>query len=194
MRASRLDIDIRGELERFQARRVRYRSPGRHLSEVVKYIMTKIEPKRFAGGGKIDPLMAAGGFIWEDALSWVLGRQLGLRQIEVEQDGIFITLDGFNRAQWRTREAKSTKISAANPIASEKFWHWHVQVMGGCKAMDATECEIVVLHVNGSYELGGGRFGEPVANAWVVSYTPREIEENWRMILRARDRMEKEER
>jgi hypothetical protein len=193
MRASRLDIDIEAELARFQARRVTHRSPGRHLSEVMRYIMTKLKPERFGGDGEIKPAMAQGGFIWEDTLSWVFGRQLGMRQIEVEQDGIFLTLDGFDTEQWRTREAKSTKISAANGISSERFWHWHVQIMAGCRAMDTTECELIVLHANGSYEMAGGRFGEPVANPWLVGYTPREIEENWRMILRARDRMENEQ-
>jgi hypothetical protein len=66
--------------------------------------------------------------------------------------------------------------------------------MGGLKATGATECELVVLHVNGAYEMGGGRFGEERANAWLLSFTTREVEENWRMILRARDRMRKEAR
>lgn len=189
MRAFRLPIDIEADLARIQARRVRHRSPGTHLSEIVKYIITVLFPEKYGGGGPINPVRAQVGFLWEDMLSREFARQLGMKQIEVEQDGIFLTLDGFNTAEWRTREAKTTKISAANPIRSSRFWHWHIQTMAGCRAMETTECELVALHINGSYELGGGRFGEEVAKAWLMQYTPREIEENWRMVLRARDRM-----
>jgi len=188
VRASHLDVDIAAELTRIQARRVKHRSPGLHLSDCLKFIMTVLEPGKY-GDGEINPLMVHQGFLWEDLLSEQLGRQLGMRQTEVEQDGIFITLDGFNTREWRTREAKATKISAANPIRSSRFWKWHAQMMAGCRAMETRECELVVLFINGSYELGGGRFGEQVGRAWVMEYTPREIEDNWRMVLRARDRM-----
>lgn len=192
MRASALPIDIEAEFSRLQARRVKHRSPGAHLSTIVKYIITIVHPERYGGGGKISPVRAQVGFLWEDMLSWALARQLGMRQIEVELDGVFMTLDGFNTTEWRTREAKVTKISSANPITSSRFWHWHIQMMAGCRAMETGECELVVLHVNGAYEMGGGRFGDEQARAWLVSFSPREIEENWRMVLRARDRMKRE--
>jgi hypothetical protein len=189
VRAAALDVDIAAELAKVQARRVKYRSPGLHLSDCLKFIMTVLDPGKYGDSGAIDPLMVAQGFLWEDLLSGQLGRQLGMRQTEVERDGIFITLDGFNTDLWRTREAKATKISAANPIASAKFWYWHAQMMAGCRAMDTRECELVVLFINGSYELGGGRFGRQIGRAWVVGYSEREIEDNWRMVLRARDRI-----
>ena len=191
MKAQPLDIDIEAELVRFQARRVTRRSPGRHLSEVLHYLMNVIDPKRFANG-PIDPLLAQGGFIWEDVLNHVFANQLGMKQIELCRDEIFVTLDGFNTAKWRTREAKATKISANNPITSSKFLHWHMQMMGGCKVAETEECELVVLHLNGAYELAGGKFGKTVGKPWLMWFSKREIEDNWRMILRTRDRMDEE--
>lgn len=55
--------------------------------------------------------------------------------------------------------------------------------------MDTLECELVVLFINGSYELGGGRFGRQIGRGWVMTYSEREVEDNWRMVLRARDRI-----
>ena len=188
MRAAALDVDIAAELAKVQARRVKHRSPGLHLSDCLKFIMTILEPGKYSTEA-IDPLMTHQGFLWEDLLSEQLGRDFGMRQIELEMDGIFITLDGFNTDRWRTREAKATKISAANPITSSKFWYWHAQMMAGCRAMETRECELVVLFINGSYELGGGRFGKQIARPWLMTYSEREIEDNWRMVLRARDRI-----
>lgn len=193
MRASRLDVDIEAEFSRLQARRVKHRSPGRHLSEIVKYIITVLHPERYGGEG-ISPLRAQVGFMWEDLLSRTLARQLGMKQIEVmdQESRIYLTLDGMNTREWRTREAKCTKISAANPITSARFWHWHIQMMAGCWVMETRQCELVVLHVNGSYELGGGKFGEEKATPWLLEFTDREIVDNWRMVVRAGERMEKE--
>lgn len=192
MEAAPLDYDLESEIRRFQAARAGKRTKGRHLSEVLHYILKKKEPKRFAGGA-IEALAVHQGFIWEDIFDEVLGQQLGSGlQRELLEDGIYMTPDGMDFDRWRIREFKSTKLSAGHPIRGAKFWHWHVQIGCYCRAMATREAELIVLHINGSYELGGGRFGKTVAKPWLLRWTRRELEDYWRMILKARDQMDEE--
>lgn len=191
------EIDFEAELRRFQQERSRNRSKGRHLSECIHHIVARLDPKRFSTTGPIDPAMAEGGFIWEDVISFAFARRYSSKQLELQHEGIFGTLDDFSAAKWRVIEYKMTKMSAVNPIRSAKFLHWHMQIMGYCEMVDSYEAELVPLFVNGSYELGGGRFGKPVVgkdgHPYLLRFTPRERRENWEMILRARDWLDKHE-
>jgi len=193
-----LDIDFEAELRAYQERRSRDRSKGRHVSEVIHRIAARLEPARFGKKGGIDPVLAQGGFLWEDVWSQVLARQFGHnKQLEIMEDGIFMTLDGFSAKRWRVIEYKATKMSARNDIRSRKFLHWHMQIMAYCLAMGTTEAELVPIFLNGSYELGGGKFGKPCVgkdgHPWLMRYTKRELVENWRMILREARDMDREE-
>lgn len=198
MRAELLKIDWYEELREFHRKRSISRAPGRHLSDIVSRIVKQTEPGRF-GDGPIDPALAHQGFVWEDALSLVFARQFGFaRQIEAELDGITGTLDGFRLRDLdgsrcrRVVEFKMSKMSAANLIESKKFEPWHIRTMGYCQMMDCDEAEIVVLFINGSYELGGGRFGATIPKGWRIRYSKTERRENWDWILRTRDEMDEE--
>lgn len=194
MKAQPLEYDIDKLLREHQDRRILHRSPGIHLSTIAKRIVSRFDPERFSRPE--DRALFQIGFSWEDILSAGLGRSLGGKQLEVQADRIFLTLDGMRTdgGRWRTQEFKSTKISAATPITSRRFWYWHIQMMGGCRAMDTTECELIVLHINGAYELGGGRFGATVPRGYLMAFTGLEIRENWDMVLRERDAIEHEEK
>lgn len=196
MIATPLDLDIVSELRLIHKRRVRRRSKGRHLSQIIHYLQTKLEPGRYDQDPDIDlgPVFHM-GFLLEDFFSEVLGQQFSkgrARQQEIELDGIFMTIDGFNAEDWRVVEFKATKMSAAHNPASNKFWHWRLRTSGYCRAMDTRQAELIAYHVNGSYELGGGRFGRQVFKPWLLEFTEREQEENWSTILRARDAMDRE--
>lgn len=194
MKATKLDIDFSKLLVSFHQQRIVDRTLGvDHLSEILHYILTRLEPGRY--GSTIKPETAHIGFLLEDTLSWAFSGQFGgarSKQIEVEKDGIYMTLDGFNTQTWRVKEYKATKISAREPITSNKYWGWKIRTAGYCHAMDTLEAELTVMHINGSYELGGGRFGETVFNTWLLRYTRYELYENWQTILMARDRMHKD--
>jgi hypothetical protein len=193
MQADLLAIDFEAELRSFQAQRAKDRTKGRHLSEIIHRIVMKTDPGRFSDEG-IDPTQVHIGFLWEDVLSWVMTRQLGgAKQIELLDDGIYTTLDGFSAKRWRVIEVKATKASARNPIRSQKFWHWHIQIQEYCRRMSTTEAELIPLFVNGAYEMGGGRFGKIRAVPYLMTYSKREMLENWDMIRRERDDMDREE-
>lgn len=194
-RAEPLEYDFEAEFRKYQENRSRDRSEGRHLSEILHRIVARIDPNRFASG-EMDHALFQGGFIWEDINSEILGRQMrgsrGQSQIEIVKDRIIMTPDDFDPEPWRVIEFKDTKISAGNPIRSAKFWHWHVQIGCYCLALDTLEAELFVRFINGSYELGGGRFGKTIGRKWLLRYAPRELKEYWKMILRERDRMDAE--
>lgn len=190
-----LDYDFNVELRAHQEERARDRTEGRHLSQIIHHYIEKLEPARFGDKGPIDPALAQGGFLWEDTWSRVMAKQLGRgRQLEIERPNpylggrpIYMTLDDFDVKTWRVVEFKATKMSAANPIQSAKFRHWHMQLMSYCLAMDTLEALLIPLFFNGSYELGGGRFGKTVVgkdgHPWLMRYTQRELIENWRLIV-----------
>ncbi len=200
MRSEPLNIDFAGEFRAFQANRSKSRSRGRHLSEIVSRIVRKIDPNRY-GTGPGDPTLFQQGFIWEDVLSHAFARQFGFaQQTEIEKDGIIGTLDGHrlrtpsgDRCN-RIVEMKATKMSAVNAITSAKFQPWMIRTAGYCTMLDTDEAELWALFLNGSYELGGGRFGAPVAKGWLLRWTKRELTETWEWILRERDEMDEEER
>lgn len=188
-----LRIDFEAAMTAYFRERNLKRSAGRHLSEVLHYIIKNTDPRRL--GKDVNLAMFLRGFMWEEVLSGVFGPMLGKwKQLEVDRDGIFMTMDGFNTERWRVKESKSTKKSARHPITSNMFWPWHMQVMGYADYFDTDECELAVLYINGAYELGGGRFGPETAKAYLLQFSKRERRENWESILRARDRMDKEEK
>lgn len=191
MEASLLNIDFEVALRAFQARRAAGRSRGVHLSDCVHRIVSQIDPKRFGGHGAIDPILVHGGFILEDLVSTIFGRQFGNKQIEVERDRVFGTLDGFSARRWRVIEMKWTRLSARNPIRSAAFMHWHLQVGGYCWMMDTLEAELIAMFANGEYEIAG-RLGQPLLRSYLLRYSRRELHEGWQMILRARDEIEAE--
>jgi hypothetical protein len=203
-----LPFDFNAALASFQRSRSGDRTAGVHLSTVIKFYMQKIEPERFSGDA--DLALFQTGFLWEDVNSWAFSRQMRKKkrckrcgcseahgpqnsQLEVELDDILMTPDEFNTKIWRIGETKATKMSRRHPLTSNKFWHWMVQIKGYCNYFNATEAELKVLWVNGSYELAGGRFGKTVATGHLLKFTPRELKENWELVvLRSRDRMLKD--
>jgi hypothetical protein len=196
MIATDLDIDFEREIAGFNARRVRGREKGEyHLSEIIHWMVEKLDPGRFGDSGP-DPLTASLGFMWEDVFGHAFGKawRLGSTQIQTELDGVLMTLDGFDVRRKRVRDFKFTKMSAATPITGSKCWHWKMQVNGYCRAFEVREAELIVMHINGAYELGGGRFGKPVAKGHLLQFTEMESRELWEAVLRARDSMRKEPR
>jgi hypothetical protein len=185
-----LDIDFVELLKEFHRDRIsgdKRRSEGLHLSEIVHSIIKKLDPKRFPDG-EVEAEVAHMGFLFEDTLSWVFAKEFSnSKQQEIEYDDILMTIDGWRNG--RVQEFKCTKMSAANPITSHKFMPWMIRTKGYCKALGVREAELVVLFVNGSYELGGGRFGTTRVKGWRLEWSEREIEENWQMIRRERDRI-----
>lgn len=209
MRAELLDIDWDEQLRAFHSQRGRRDESMPHLSTLVNRAMARRFPARFGSylDGPPDAALAHQGFVWEDVLSGVFSKIYGrdARQMVAERDGILGTLDGFrlgastihgipDAPNGRVLEAKFSKMSAAHRIDSSHFQHWMMRTSGYCTMMGTDEAEFAIMHVNGSYELGGGRFGMTIPRAWRVIFSPYERKENWDQVLREREVWEKERR
>jgi len=184
-----------------------------HLGTIIK------EMKRAAGDnvesipGEQEWLRAQCGFLWEQAVEYVIGgltideaielafkrhmralRQMA-RQVKLERDGVHMTPDGIDgryllswKATWRGA-GKAAELESFE----DNFWAWHTAEKAYCAAAqiagllppgDAT-CRFEVLWVRGDYRGAGG----PKALACEVTWTPEELEANWSAILAHRERM-----
>ena len=201
MRAEPLDIDIVAALREHQARRAQYRDQQlTHLSTICHYIDVFMEPERF-GNDEPNPLIFNKGFLWEDVLSTAFASQWGNLQVELEwpastKPRIVGTVDGLSLVKRRIKEYKNTKMSSRTPIVSNRYKHWHRRTMGYCYMASCRfgrpylQAEYVVMHVNGHYEKGGGRFGDEEAMAHLVTFGEIEMQENWDSIITAYEEMQ----
>ena len=164
------------------------RSPGLHLSDVIREIGQELGmvPKDGENSGWDLPLAGEVGFLWEDVLGSVLGYRAGTRPGEVVVDGIAGSPDGI---EWESTgkpilaEYKATWKSVRNGDPSDN-WKWMVQVKGYCYMISKAynlHCNRVrfrVLHINGDYKPPSPKYRE-----WLLTFTKRELQENWDMIL-----------
>jgi len=168
-------------VEEFQP--VASRSKGIHCSDLIKRILRRMDPERFKGE-EPDPNRLVVGFIWEEMISTgfasLARKKTKVHQFELctEMCGrqVFFTLDGLDYAKWRVHEYKATWMSARHPITDHRFWHWFVQMKAYCKVAQTQEAELWAFFVNGTYRNG------PEMKRWEVTFSKREIEENWLML------------
>lgn len=160
-------------------------------------------------------LRAQCGFLWEVAVEYVVAgmpideaielafkrhmRALRpmARQLKLELDGIRMTPDGlWERASlsWKATWRGLGKAATLEDFEAN-FWTWHDAEKAYCYGMqkagllpegEAT-CRFEVLWIRGDYRGAGG----PKALGCEVTWTPEELEENWRIILQVRERMGK---
>ncbi len=163
------------------------RSPGLHVSDIIKDIMQRLAPNRF---GKPDQPQEdlpftkfEVGFAWEE----LMGRMLGSRMVptasiirpgEIEMDGIYMTPDWFDVERYRPVETKATWATARRNIDDPFFWHWIVQVKAYAKGCGAVEAQICAFFIMGDYH---GNF--PLVRIWNLKFTKLEIDENWHMLV-----------
>lgn len=185
MKSEIIDVDVMSELLAAFKKRDTGRFPGTHLSQIVGRLA--IDVGRYDKDLQPDPVLWLQGFLFEDMMSSAFAQLWGLKQVYTDLDGIEMSLDGFK--QCRIKETKCTKMSARHDISDFRYWPWHVRSMGYCKAMQVQEAEYIILHLNGSYEKGGGRFGQPVIVVHRCWWAQHEIDKSWDMVLRKRDEM-----
>jgi hypothetical protein len=161
-----------------------------HLTDVTRYIGAKtgLGPNT-AGQWDLDAAAEA-GFIWEDLLSLVLGRRLGVAPGEVELDGIVGSPDGIGPDPWEevplaVQEYKCTWRSVRNG-QPDGVWHWMAQVKGYCRMVGTHVVVFRVLYLMGDYKGSG-----PLRRTFRLEFDQKEIEENWAMILRHREEARK---
>jgi len=157
------------------------RSPGLHLSTVIKSICHEIDPRRF-------PLTAPGdlpwtrfevGFTFERVLEHAFASHLPniFRPGEITLDGIAMSPDGIDPDGWILEEYKSTWMTSHDVPEGAKCWHWKVQMMAYSYALGTTLARLRVLFINGNGDKN------PTYKVWELAFTESELHSNWQMIL-----------
>lgn len=169
------------------------RAPGLHVSAIIKDILIAMNRTKY--GDDVTPAVRRRweiGFLWEEALSAAMARRHNnkrahvLLQQEIEFEGVFMTPDAVNIRRWHLEEFKATWKSSAHDIQGAEYFHWRIQIMAYLHALKMRRCILRVLFINGDYRGSG-----PIARAWALRFTPRELAENWMMLSAHARRMAK---
>lgn len=177
------------------------REKGAHVSTCIKHLLMKIDPKKYGKPEAPDTRL-----LWELGLAWeaialsrsfwkrILRRtfpEMSFRQVQVQLDGIWGTCDMVSLAARTLRpepvdlitESKLTRYSMIHhPKTSINFWGWRVQMMSYCTMWGTKHALLPVLFLNGDYKPK-----EMVPRAWDITFKQSELDENWDMMLGARD-------
>ena len=95
---------------------------------------------------------------------------------ELERDGIFLTPDGMDIADWVHEEWKATyKSMRHDPHEYYRYW-W--QIKAACYVIGTNLARLRVWFIRGDYKNSG-----PQWKSWEVEFTDRELEENWMAIV-----------
>lgn len=180
----------------------RSRSAGCHVTDIVREIMMRIDPKRYAKDyGDASDNWQQAGFIWEEVLSAVFAARADLttrfRPGELTKDGIAgspdalcyedrLTLPSTADSPIRivtdvcvVEEYKCTWKSANNfDLYDKRFLYWLLQIQAYCYLADTTYARLHVLHINGNYE---GYI--PQATSWLLVFPQRELDEQWQSLV-----------
>ena len=163
------------------------RQEGLHLGEVTNSLMERAG-LGYKGAGFSDmELTAEIGLLWERVLSRVMGEKYAIRPPQMLVDGIWISPDGIGpdpegvvplvveeyKATW-----KSTKRSPA-----EDF-RYMVQVKSYCRAISTTIAVMRIFYLMGDYRGSG-----PIYRVARIEFTQAELDQNWEMVLKEKERM-----
>jgi len=156
------------------------RSPGLHVTDIIKDIMDQSGMLSSIGGNSWGPnqLWLAGevGFMWEEIFSSALKARLPNRIGEIEVDGVIMSPDGLDVEPWELWEYKAVwSSSKRKPV---DIWKWMTQVKAYCKGLGTLKVKMAILYLMGDWKGAG-----PEYRGFEISFTPLEIQENWEMII-----------
>jgi hypothetical protein len=186
------------------------RSPGLHLTDITGLIMKRVDPKRYAR--EFDEADSENwqeaGFIWEEILGEALAAralrnnvlpwgELGevrFRPGEVELDGITMSPDALaflpgrdepvleeykatwkSMTPWMTIEDPDERKVAA--LEDTRFLPYLLQIKSYLKGVGGRRARLVIFFINGDYKAY-----IPRARGFELTFTQRELDENWTMI------------
>jgi hypothetical protein len=163
------------------------RSSGLHLSQIIRDIENTLKPRTSEWCTEEElAFFAAGGFMWERCFSLV-HRDM-VEGGELVRPGEF-TLDGITGSPDLLRitnkevvliETKCTWRSVRQWESLEKnFWNWLCQVKSYCRMVGTEVSEIHSFFVAGDW-----RPPVPCVRSIRLEFKERELEENWKMIVR----------
>jgi hypothetical protein len=161
------------------------RSPGLHLSPIIKSLCHGIDPKRFpipkpdAATSDMPWARFELGFTFERLLEMAFASRHTpiFRPGEIELDGITMSPDGIDPDGYWLEEYKVTWMTTADIPEGGKCWQWLVQMKAYCHALGTVNGRLRVLCVNGWGDKN------PVYLPFEIQFTEQELRDNWRMIV-----------
>lgn len=175
------------------------RTVGVHVSSIIKYLHGKTD-EVIARRKEIDALPEDErrkaytywemGFAWEQIIADILGPRMFSRRIvvdqeEIEVDGILMNPDAYSIPDQTGEEYKATWRSAKNVSDLEgNFWPWFAQMKAYAYGLKTLKYRLFVYFVNGNWQPP-----VPMVRRFDITFSPRELELNWKMILQGRDDM-----
>jgi hypothetical protein len=182
------------------------RAPGLHVSAIVYDICKTLIPSRYdrqardAAAALVDDATREAkihlGVAFEDALEASLrlaaqtdpDAEPGFRPPAIRVDGIWGSADRITLSEWRVEEHKCSWYSTLTPIGERvaeghivddpRFFYWWTQLRCYCYMHETPLGRLRAYFVNGNY-----RPSSPQSRQWDVTFTTRELEETWTMIL-----------
>lgn len=154
------------------------RSPGLHLSDVIRSLADTLQLIKKAAGWDMDVTWGV-GLLWEELLTAAYGATHAPRLGEIVVDGIIMTPDGLSLDGPRgvvLEEYKATWRSNRNPPYDNLPWGW--QIKSYMRSVGTLEATMRILYIVGNWKGSG-----PIYEVWNVTASPHELEENWTMIL-----------
>lgn len=161
-----------------------------HVTQLIREIEEDLGRNKYSNNSSDFAWDRELGFIWEEVLSYHLGERLGARIGEVELDGIVGSPDGVQLSEdgeLILEEYKCTKRSI-NSDPSDN-WYWMTQIKAYCKLLNARECHLYVLYLNGDYKADRRIIPVP----YRIVFTQDEIDRTWKALKKkAAELMKKE--
>lgn len=167
------------------------RGAGLHISQIYGDLFSDLEPTRFVRGSTPDPLRLGLGLAWETHLEKCLllqenGEAASRPGEMVSEEGILYNPDliifngstrlGEIKLTWASSREFPNEPTNGLPPKAERYI---VQMQAYCHCLETPHARLLAYFVNGDYTRNSG----PQLKAWDLTFTTRELDENWAMLL-----------
>jgi len=157
---------------------VAVRSPGIHVSSIIRHIKKSIGKEKENGFSNDDlNAFATVGRLFEAQLAMATFQPPRYERIgEIECDGIIGSPDAIDTQEWSVQEYKANFSSANRVIETDRpeyFW----QIKAYCYMMGMCRASLFVFYVGGNW-----RPPVPILRGWDLLFSPAELEDNWKML------------
>lgn len=178
MRLVELPVSI-ADLSHISEEQSAVRSTGLHVSQIINHIAVSSGLQKANDFDDEDlGMFASIGRLWERTLAEIMFPPPRYqRPGELEFDGVFGSPDAVDSDDCCLMEFKCTWRSSSRPI--ETFYKYKWQVAAYCHMLGITKCRLYVLFICGNWKPP-----VPQYKAWEITFTERELRENWDMLKR----------
>lgn len=151
------------------------RTPGLHLSTIIRSICASLEPGKYAPG-PVNPLYTEPGFTFERVMehAWTTRRTDIVRPGEFERDGILCSPDGieFEGGEGILSEIKFTDMSSEGFPLAPKFRKWVWQMGAYCYVLELGRARLYPFFARGDYKKARRQY-LPIEIRWESGETER---------------------